>query len=408
MALVRKLWAPRPLEVYHARTRTRGVNSPVYWFIRAFAQPALMLYFRLARNGHRHVPGGGVILASNHRSFLDPFVLGCCVPRPIYFVAKQELFKNPLAGWILNCLGAFPLRRGRIGRGVGEDLADASGAGPGRGDLPRGHPRHARIAQAPAPRGGSPGARERRSGGARRGERQRARPAGLADPAGQGAPALRRAAHLPARGPALALPGRRGDRAHLALRRPPVGVARRPAPAAHRRGGGRGIDGHRRRHGARAGGTRGEPHLSHPRAGRAHLRGARELRPPAGRGAGPAHRGRARCGTWSWPAWTWSCWPCPAGRCPPPWATSAHTWESAAPCSWCPRGSCRHSAPRRPPSSPSGCAHAPWPRWPVPRTPARRSSRVRRWCWPPATRSSGASWARCSRPAGSRWTPPTT
>ncbi len=112
MAAVRKLWAPRPLEVYHARTRRRGVNSPVYWFTRAFAQPALMLYFRLARNGHRHVPAGGVILASNHRSFLDPFVLGCCVRRPIYFVAKEELFKNPLAGWFLNCLGAFPLRRG--------------------------------------------------------------------------------------------------------------------------------------------------------------------------------------------------------------------------------------------------------------------------------------------------------
>ena len=84
----------------------------MYWFTRAFAQPALMLYFRLARNGHRHVPAGGVILASNHRSFLDPFVLGCCVRRPIYFVAKEELFKNPLAGWFLNCLGAFPLRRG--------------------------------------------------------------------------------------------------------------------------------------------------------------------------------------------------------------------------------------------------------------------------------------------------------
>ena len=53
-----------------------------------------------------------MILASNHRSFLDPFVLGCCVRRPIYFVAKEELFKHPLAGWFLNCLGAFPLRRG--------------------------------------------------------------------------------------------------------------------------------------------------------------------------------------------------------------------------------------------------------------------------------------------------------
>ena len=53
-----------------------------------------------------------MILASNHRSFLDPFAIGCCLGRPIYFVAKQELFKNPLIGWFLNCLGAFPIRRG--------------------------------------------------------------------------------------------------------------------------------------------------------------------------------------------------------------------------------------------------------------------------------------------------------
>ena len=53
-----------------------------------------------------------MILAANHRSFLDPFAIGCCNPRPIFFVAKQELFRNPLLGWILNCMGAFPVRRG--------------------------------------------------------------------------------------------------------------------------------------------------------------------------------------------------------------------------------------------------------------------------------------------------------
>ena len=102
----------RPLEVYHARTRTRGVNRWVYWSIRAVAKPALILYFRLSREGRDHIPEGGVILSSNHRSFLDPFVLGCCVPRPIYFVAKAELFRHPFVGWLLNCLGAFPVRRG--------------------------------------------------------------------------------------------------------------------------------------------------------------------------------------------------------------------------------------------------------------------------------------------------------
>jgi glycerol-3-phosphate dehydrogenase (NAD(P)+) len=104
--------ATRPLSLYHERTRRRGVNSLVYWLLRGILKPSILLYFRLRRLGTEHIPEGGVILASNHRSFLDPFAIGCCLGRPIYFVAKQELFKNPLLGWILNCLGAFPLKRG--------------------------------------------------------------------------------------------------------------------------------------------------------------------------------------------------------------------------------------------------------------------------------------------------------
>src|SRR6201999_2625017 len=73
----------------------------------------MTIYFRLARIGRHNIPShGGLLLAANHRSFLDPFVIGCCVRRPVYFVAKQELFKNPLYGWFLNCLGAFPIKRG--------------------------------------------------------------------------------------------------------------------------------------------------------------------------------------------------------------------------------------------------------------------------------------------------------
>jgi len=104
--------SPRPLSLYHERTRRRGVNSFVYWPLRWVIKPAILVYFRLRRLGTEHIPEGGVILASNHRSFLDPFAIGCCLGRPIYFVAKEELFKNPLLGWILNCLGAFPIKRG--------------------------------------------------------------------------------------------------------------------------------------------------------------------------------------------------------------------------------------------------------------------------------------------------------
>jgi len=102
------------LAIHHERIRRRGVNRPVYWLIRAFLQPALHLYFRLRRTGRGHIPNGPVILAANHRSFLDPFVIGCCVRRPIYFVAKRELFRNRFVGWLLNCLGAFPICRGEF------------------------------------------------------------------------------------------------------------------------------------------------------------------------------------------------------------------------------------------------------------------------------------------------------
>ncbi len=103
---------PERLAVYHERTRARGVNALVYWVVRAVLQPTFLLYFRLRRGGRDHIPDGGVILAANHRSFLDPFVVGCCLRRPIYFVAKCELFENRFLGWLLNCLGAFPIRRG--------------------------------------------------------------------------------------------------------------------------------------------------------------------------------------------------------------------------------------------------------------------------------------------------------
>ena len=100
------------LSPHHDRIRRRGVNLVVYWCFRIVAQPAIQLFFRLRRTGREHIPDGKVILAANHRSFLDPFVIGCCLRRPIYFVAKRELFDNRLIGWFLNCLGAFPVRRG--------------------------------------------------------------------------------------------------------------------------------------------------------------------------------------------------------------------------------------------------------------------------------------------------------
>ncbi len=97
----------------HRRARERGANPLVYWFVRLTFQPFFRFYFRLSRLGREHIPSEGpVIIAANHRSFLDPFVIATMARRPMYYVAKKELFMRRWQAWILNSLGAFPVDRG--------------------------------------------------------------------------------------------------------------------------------------------------------------------------------------------------------------------------------------------------------------------------------------------------------
>ncbi len=101
---------------YHEYTRTKGVNFPLYSVARLFLLPFFLVWFRLDRIGREHAKlDGGLIVASNHRSFLDPFVIGALLPwrRPIHYVAKIELFEKRWQGWVLNRLGAYPVRRGQ-------------------------------------------------------------------------------------------------------------------------------------------------------------------------------------------------------------------------------------------------------------------------------------------------------
>lgn len=69
--------------------------------------------WRARIDGTSHVPlRGPVILASNHASFFDPPLVGSSVDRPIYFMAKEELFRVPLFGTVIRLVNAFPVRRG--------------------------------------------------------------------------------------------------------------------------------------------------------------------------------------------------------------------------------------------------------------------------------------------------------
>jgi 1-acyl-sn-glycerol-3-phosphate acyltransferase len=101
------------LHGFRQRSLTRGVNPVLYWTVRALLVPFFLIYFRMQRIGREHLPRTGpLLLAANHRSFLDPFVIGTLVRRPVYYMAKRELFARPWQAWLLNGLGAFPVDRG--------------------------------------------------------------------------------------------------------------------------------------------------------------------------------------------------------------------------------------------------------------------------------------------------------
>jgi 1-acyl-sn-glycerol-3-phosphate acyltransferase len=98
----------------HDRARGKGVSPWLYWPVRVSFQLFFHVYFRMSRIGREHVPRqGAAIIASNHRSFFDPFIIACLARRPMYYIAKRELFEiHPLISFLLRTLGAFPVDRG--------------------------------------------------------------------------------------------------------------------------------------------------------------------------------------------------------------------------------------------------------------------------------------------------------
>lgn len=91
----------------------RWSPSPrLYRMTRALLGPVVEKYFHVTCTGMQYIPRtGGVVLACNHLSNLDPVLLGAVCPRQISYLAKIELFRVPLLGRLIRHYGAIPLRR---------------------------------------------------------------------------------------------------------------------------------------------------------------------------------------------------------------------------------------------------------------------------------------------------------
>jgi 1-acyl-sn-glycerol-3-phosphate acyltransferase len=106
---------PRPPEYFarfHDRSRTHDPDW-VYDVARIVVTPPCLLFYRTRAIGAEHVPiSGPVILAPNHFSQWDHFFAGIYLRRKVRFMAKSQLFSNPVIQYIFWHGGAFPVRRG--------------------------------------------------------------------------------------------------------------------------------------------------------------------------------------------------------------------------------------------------------------------------------------------------------
>ncbi|MDZ5712026.1 lysophospholipid acyltransferase family protein [Jeotgalibacillus haloalkalitolerans] len=89
----------------------------LYGFAKGLVKSVLTPAYRIRIVGKEHIPEeGGVLICANHINVLDPPVVGITSPRPVSFMAKEELFKMPVLKKLLPNLNAFPVKRGMSDR----------------------------------------------------------------------------------------------------------------------------------------------------------------------------------------------------------------------------------------------------------------------------------------------------
>ncbi len=90
----------------------------VFKLVRLILNFIFFVCLGLKVEGRENIPDkGAIIVAPNHKSYWDPPVIGTAVNnRIIHYMAKEELFKNPIFGWVIRQFGTFPVKRGTVDR----------------------------------------------------------------------------------------------------------------------------------------------------------------------------------------------------------------------------------------------------------------------------------------------------
>ncbi len=95
----------------HTPDAPPSIGQP-FWLKKIFQAGFRLAFGGVDVHGMDGVPADGpLIVASNHRSYLDPLIIASFLPRPVHHMAKQELFRNPLLAGLITFFGAFPVDR---------------------------------------------------------------------------------------------------------------------------------------------------------------------------------------------------------------------------------------------------------------------------------------------------------
>jgi 1-acyl-sn-glycerol-3-phosphate acyltransferase len=92
--------------------RERTSAPAVYRLAKAVLRRPLHRLYDITVEGHDTLPDGPLILAANHRSFMDSVFLALVVDRPVSFLAKAEYFDDSRVAWLFRSTGQIPVRRG--------------------------------------------------------------------------------------------------------------------------------------------------------------------------------------------------------------------------------------------------------------------------------------------------------
>lgn len=81
---------------------------------KGFVRVVFAIFYRVEIIGKENVPDTGpLILCANHNGELDMFFIGYKLKRLVRYMAKEELFRNPILGGLIKWMGAFPVKRGK-------------------------------------------------------------------------------------------------------------------------------------------------------------------------------------------------------------------------------------------------------------------------------------------------------